>query len=55
MAKNEELARRLSAYQGRLTEAGFKRISAYVSADLVALLQRQKVNRPGITRHPRAS
>lgn len=43
MAKNEELARRLAAYQGRLTEAGFKRISAYVSADLVALLQRQKV------------
>jgi hypothetical protein len=43
MAKNEELACRLSAYQGRLTEAGFKRISAYVSADLVALLQRQKV------------
>ena len=43
MAKNEELTRRLSAYQERLTSAGFKRISAYVSADLVALLQRQKV------------
>lgn len=43
MAKNEELARRLSAYQKRLTAAGFKRISAYVSTDLVVLLQRQKV------------
>jgi len=43
MAQNEEVARRLAAYRERLTEAGFKRISAYVSADLVALLQRQKV------------
>lgn len=42
MVKNEELARRLAAYQNRLAMAGFKRISAYVSADLVALLQRQK-------------
>ncbi|WP_193786172.1 hypothetical protein [Castellaniella defragrans] len=43
MAKNEQVARRLSVYQDRLISAGFKRISAYVSADLVALLQRQKV------------
>ena len=41
MAKNDS-ARRLAAYRQRLKEAGFKRVSAYVSLDLVAYLERQK-------------
>ncbi|MBC7203442.1 MAG: hypothetical protein H5U29_07940, partial [Pusillimonas sp.] len=36
-------AKRLIAYRQRLAKAGFKRISAYVSRDLVVHLQLQKV------------
>lgn len=35
-------AQRLAAYRKRLENAGFKRISAYVSLDLIAYLQSQK-------------
>ncbi|UYO95042.1 hypothetical protein [Pollutimonas sp. M17] len=38
-------AQRLAAYRKRLEEGGFKRVSAYVSLDLVAYLQSQ--NAPG--------
>lgn len=36
-------AQRLAAYRQRLDEAGFKRVSAYVSLDLIAFLQSKKV------------
>lgn len=36
-------AQRLAAYRQRLREAGFRRVSAYVSLDLIAFLQSQKV------------
>ncbi len=37
-------ARRLHEYRKRLTEAGFKRVSAYISFELIALLQSKKTS-----------
>ncbi|MDV2116470.1 hypothetical protein [Alcaligenes faecalis] len=36
-------AQRLAAYRQRLREAGFRRVSTYVSLDLIAFLQSQNV------------
>jgi len=41
-AGNSDSAQRLAAYRRRLEEAGFKRVSAYVSLDLITYLQSQK-------------
>ena len=43
MSTDSNNAQRLAAYRKRLREAGFQRISAYVSLDLITLLQSQKV------------
>lgn len=39
----ENNAQQLAAYRKRLQEAGFKRISAYVSVDLLQFLQNQRM------------
>lgn len=41
MSTNDN-ARRLAAYRRRLEDAGFKRVSAYVSSDLIIYVQSQK-------------
>lgn len=43
MSTDNNNTQQLAAYRKRLREAGFQRVSAYVSLDLIALLQSQKV------------